>query len=468
MKTKIMVIAGLLVFQSAQAQIDFDEHSIDNTSCIDEVYPADIDGDGDMDFFATCFFENERHITWFENSDGRGSFVQKEEMLSNQEAPTRLFPCDLDGDGDLDLLSASQGVQGSEKKLFWYKNRDGQGNFDTRQIIEVSDFTPWSISANDLDGDGDLDVVASYPADGKVVWFENTNGNGTFGDEQIITSTAPLAWGVYVADMDGDDDMDVLTASEGDNDIAWYENTDGMGNFGAKQIISTQVNIPTRVYAADLDNDGDQDVVSSSYNDGKVAWYENTNGLGNFSNQNVILRNETGVADLAINDIDRDGDLDIFSTSRFNATTKVAWYENTDGLGDFGAQQVITTELSNPESIHAVDIDRDFDTDIIFSSGFSFSNAATTYWYENITTVSVREYTLTDFTISPNLARDFITIESATEIVSIEIYNTLGQLFLKEAYPTVVDLSALNEGWYFCVVKDTRNNFGIKKIFKSH
>ena len=42
---------------------------------------------------------------------------------------------------------------------------------------------------------------------------------------------------VYAVDLDGDDDMDVLSASHGDNKIAWYENIDGLGNFGDQQII---------------------------------------------------------------------------------------------------------------------------------------------------------------------------------------------------------------------------------------
>ena len=61
--------------------------------------------------------------------------------------------------------------------------------------------------------------------------------------------------------MDGDGDNDVLSASSSDDKIAWYEN-DGMGNFGAQQIITTAVIYATSVYASDLDGDGDIDVLS--------------------------------------------------------------------------------------------------------------------------------------------------------------------------------------------------------------
>ena len=83
-----------------------------------------------------------------------------------------------------------------------------------------------------------------------------------------------------LADLDGDGDQDVLSASVGDDKIAWYENTDGLGTFGPQQVITTSVAGAMAVYTADLDGDGDVDVLSASLGDNKVAWYENMNGLG--------------------------------------------------------------------------------------------------------------------------------------------------------------------------------------------
>ena len=80
--------------------------------------------------------------------------------------------------------------------------------------------------------------------------------------------------------MDGDGDLDVLSASYADDKIAWYENTDGDGSFGSEQVISTAANGATSVFAADVDGDGDLDVLSASYRDDKIAWYENTDGRG--------------------------------------------------------------------------------------------------------------------------------------------------------------------------------------------
>ncbi len=465
--SRVTVIFLLIAFQNAHAQIEFQPYGIENTSCIYRVNPSDIDGDGDMDFFAICFAEENRSITWYENLNGQGNFMVKNAMLTGEEAATILCPGDIDGDGDIDLLAASQGFMGENRKLFWYENLDGEGNFGDRQIIAINFNTSWSISLSDIDNDGDLDVVAAFVND-RISWFENISGQGDFTVEHVISNSIYRVFAIDVIDIDSDGDMDVLAAFEDDNEITWYENTSGTGIFGIKQIISTDIDTPYGIYGADLDNDGDMDVVSSSYHDGKIAWYENTNGIGDFSNQNIIHLGEFGVKDLAIEDLDSDGDLDVLSTSRIvGGASKVAWYENMNGSGNFGSQQVITIELDNPKSIHVVDIDGDLDKDIIFNAGFSYSNSATSYWFKNLSPVSLYPYTLSNFRIYPTLVRDYVTVESDSKIVSIEIYNTLGQLKLIESYPNQINVSGLIDGSYFCVLKDVNDNFGISKIVKN-
>jgi len=69
----------------------------------------------------------------------------------------------------------------------------------------------------------------------------------------------------------------VLTASENDDKIAWYENS-GIGDFYSERVISIDADHAQSVYAADLDGDQDMDVLSASLNDDKIAWYENIGG----------------------------------------------------------------------------------------------------------------------------------------------------------------------------------------------
>jgi hypothetical protein len=158
--------------------------------------------------------------------------------------------------------------------------------------ISTSAIEAWSVYSTDIDGDGHMDVLYASN-DGKIAWYKNTDGAGTFGAEQTISTNVIVPFSVYAMDLDGDGDMDVLSASFNDNKIAWYENTDGAGTFGAQNVISTDANEATSVYSTDLDGDGDMDVLSSSFSDNKIAWYEN-DGTGNFGSQIVISTAASG------------------------------------------------------------------------------------------------------------------------------------------------------------------------------
>jgi len=74
-----------------------------------------------------------------------------------------------------------------------------------------------------VDGDGDLDVLGAAVDADDITWWENTAGDGTAWTEHIVDGTFDGAYSVYAADVDGDGDLDVLGAAQGDDDIAWWE-----------------------------------------------------------------------------------------------------------------------------------------------------------------------------------------------------------------------------------------------------
>ena len=98
-----------------------------------------------------------------------------------------------------------------------------------------------------------------------------------FGPQQVITPSTVGATDAYAADLDGDGDADVLSGSTNDDKVAWYENLTvnlngpaSPGSFGAQQVLTGPIGSPTSadfamsVYATDLDGDGDADVLSAS------------------------------------------------------------------------------------------------------------------------------------------------------------------------------------------------------------
>jgi len=262
---------------------------------------------------------------------------------------TSLFSCDLDGDNDVDVISASE----NDSLIAWYKN-DGTGDFGTQQYIITNTATLVRVVlAADLDADNNMDVIAGYG--NSVVWFENY-GNGNFSQQKIITSNAQSVSSVYVSDLDNDTQQDILS-STADNKIAWYRN-DGNGNFSLPIIITTQVSNPKSVIAADLDNDGLLDVVSASYNDNKVAWYRNT-GNGNFGLQNVLSTEANGAMCVRAGDMNNDGYTDL--VTMVGIDEKLLWFENTGSgfishICDYGAWEGYSMELADISGDGMLDI----------------------------------------------------------------------------------------------------------------
>ena len=369
-------------YENTNGQGDFGSYQ-EITGDLRSVYAfhtTDLDDDGDLDVLSGV--QNEDRISrviWHENIDGRGNFGPQRIIASNIERPVSVSAADLDNDGDPDVISASS----VDNALAWYNNLDGVGTFGPQQEISPSLSDPRSVYAADLDGDGDLDAVCASVGDDKIIWYENAGHIGTFDAPKTITAAGDFDTGglsVFVTDLDDDGDQDILAASSGfypwaDGKIAWYENLDGEGMFGPQHVITTSVEGPIDAYAADLDDDGDLDVLSASRGDNMIAWYENVDGAGNFSSQRVITTNALEAADVHAADLDGDGDLDVLSASTNNNT--IAWYENLDGAGTFGPLLVITTNASSAVSVETADLDGDGDLDVI--SGDNGGVA----WYEN-------------------------------------------------------------------------------------
>jgi hypothetical protein len=327
-------------FGSAQTLTNNANHAVD-------VHAADLDGDGDLDALSASFGDDK--VAWYENL-GDGSFGPQQVISTAGNDPLYVYAADLDGDGDQDVLAAMR----IDSTIVWYENL-GSGSFGPLQVITNQAIGAWCVHATDLDGDGDQDVLSASQSDNKIAWYENLGG-GSFGPQQVITTAASSARTVFASDLDGDGDQDVLSASRNDNKIAWYENLGG-GSFGPQQAISTTASYPEGVHAADLDGDGDIDVVSASDNlsDPKIAWYENLGG-GVFGPQQVISTAATTFNWVYATDLDGDGDVDVLSTSFIDK--RVAWAENLGG-GNFGPEQEITTNANGVFRALAADFDGD-------------------------------------------------------------------------------------------------------------
>ena len=215
---------------------------------------ADIDGDGDLDAFATARDAND--LVWLRN-DGFQANWATTIIFPEANAPLGVATGDLDNNNGADAVICSSG----DDKVFGFLN-DGSGTFSPI-VVDPNIDGPREAEIADLDADGDLDiaVVATNGANTLVIYLNN--GNASFTEQIIYTGKSGRD--IEIADWDGDGALDILislystTPNDPPQDILVFIN-DGGANFEETALVfGAERTQGFRV--ADLDLDGDQDLV---------------------------------------------------------------------------------------------------------------------------------------------------------------------------------------------------------------
>ncbi len=294
-----------------------------------------------------------------------------------------VYAADLDGDGDIDALSASL----ADDRIRWWESDGGSPPLFTERILStVPSGRPREVFATDVDGDGDTDVLAAFDDDETIRWWENDGGSPPAFTERTITSTVENAKSVFAADVDGDGDTDVLSGSDFDDPVRWYEN-DGASPPTFTERSITADGEANSVHAADLDGDGDTDVVAAqtdSFNFRQVLWYQNDGGSPPTFSMHVVVTDVTSESESVFaTDVDGDGDTDVVSGSR----EKLAWYENDGGSTPVFTERIISSAAVEPfpefRSVFATDVDGDGDTDVLSASAGPPSGEDKVAWFES-------------------------------------------------------------------------------------
>ena len=234
-----------------------------------------------------------------------------------------------------------------------------------------------SIYATDVDGDGDIDVLGAARWNDNITWWENTDGTGTSWTEHTVVDDFNSVRSVYATDVDGDGDTDVLGASYYADAITWWENTDGTGTVWTEHIVSAYFDGPRSVYATDVDGDGDTDVLGAASYDRAITWWENTNGIGTVWIEHTVDGDYWGARSVYATDVDGDGDTDVLGAA--GSADDITWWENTDGTGNSWTEHTVDGDFDGACSVFATDVDGDGDTDVLGAAGFA--DAIT--WWEN-------------------------------------------------------------------------------------
>ncbi|MBX2826562.1 MAG: VCBS repeat-containing protein, partial [Flavobacteriaceae bacterium] len=415
-KIFIMFLWGLMQCAVMSAQFGSQQIIADDADGTQSLFVADLDGDNLKDVVSANRFGN--NVSWYKHMDGQGQFGPAIE-ISNISEPKKVYVADLDGDSDMDILAISL----SSDALLWFENVDGLGSFDVSHGIydgESVGVGAFSTTVGDLDGDDDLDVILASNFNG-LSWFENLDGLGDFGPRQVISEALTANRSVFATDIDGDLDIDLVTNSSGSNNLFWFENIDGLGNFNSGEVVAPTTTYPNDVFGADLDGDNDMDIITATPAADLVAWHENLDGQGTFGPEQVITDQAVFAISVYAADLDNDDDMDVISASAND--NKIAWYENLDGEGGFSAQQIISTDVVGPVFVFAADLDNDTDMDVLSAS----QNDDKLAWYENTTIAGVEDNRALAVRLVPNPVDDLLTIQSREPITRLTVYGVRGE-----------------------------------------
>ena len=170
---------------------------------------------------------------------------------------------DLDGDSDLDAVTADYSYNGSQLSVL---TGSGSGSFGARRDLGIS-FGHRLVAAADLDGDTDLDLLTLNSAGGLTLWRRDAGGTYTLNELAGLSNVSFAT----LADLDGDLDLDlVLTRTDRGSrkrhvsKVSVLPNIGGAALFGAA-IDYARANSINALALGDTDGDGDLEVVTAGF-----------------------------------------------------------------------------------------------------------------------------------------------------------------------------------------------------------
>jgi len=317
---------------------------------------CDIDNDGDLDFFTG---QSLGTITFYENTGTANNFILTfrsdiwqnlliiSPALNNRHGANALEFVDIDNDNDYDLFWGDLFSKG----IYFIRN-DGTAS-EPNVVIADSIYprnSPYSSLGynstrfTDIDSDGDMDMFISVlylsQNNNNFTYYRNDGspGNPVFNritDNFLLSVDAGGSSNPFFEDLDNDGDKDLVIGSDYSR-LAYYKNT-GTVSAPAFSLITDSLPVISESFNyapcfADLDNDGDKDLLLGSYLRDSLWFFRNTGTPENFNFTLESRGYQIGLTTVgqsstpALADIDGDNDLDLFIGG---TNGRLIYYENT-------------------------------------------------------------------------------------------------------------------------------------------
>ena len=338
----------------------------------------DYDSDGDLDIVVIRKRDLPAlgGIEWLEN-DETGRFP-RHELVDDLLEPAHFAAGDLDADGDQDYVVADKGTDGTNGELVVYERLD-DGTYSRQALFESEPFD--QVALADFNGDDNLDIVAvAFGLDSLYAWFNQ--GDLNFTQTPINLNVNQLRV-VEAADVDSDGDVDILV-----NDMLLKNN--GSGDFSETQELFTDTGFPSagRDFAVvDLDNNGSLDIVTFRTSGlGGLYVLDGSNGF----THSFIERDGIDLGgSIIVSDLDGNGLNDIIRQNFGDEYVAVLYQDAAMSFRREVIEANWDSEVRGSQMVLG-DLDADGDDDLIFAEDGNVDGDIS--WFENIDGTLHRHY----------------------------------------------------------------------------
>jgi hypothetical protein len=229
---------------------------------------GDVDMDGDIDI--VCGGSSpDNDMFWYKNEGGADPTFTFIAIGTHQYEVIDLKLADINTDGLLDIVTASS--MGQNIQIYLYDGNSpptfGKSLIDLSGLGTLASDVPMMTDIADINGDGDLDLLSTSENTinyNTMVWYENNEELVTSFTQHVVPSMYLASNAIDGGDMDGDGDLDILSNVNGDIGFSWHEHTQ-MNVYNAHQIWSPDdaslIDSFIDKELGDIDDDGDLDIL---------------------------------------------------------------------------------------------------------------------------------------------------------------------------------------------------------------